>query len=292
MPLDLPTGAASSPTQESATSGAEWETGRVGRGRLVCQVRFVTERDVRFQVLRYRPESGRPPFYQEYTVPCRDDTVVLDALNYIKDQLDPTLAFRWSCRMGICGSCGMEVNGQPRLTCGTFVRDVTQQRVRIEPLTGFNTIKDLVVDFEPFMKHLLGVQPWIIREKEEPVSKGEYIQYHGDLIAYRQQSLCINCVLCYAACPVFMGDKRFTGPAALALALRYERDTRDQGYEKRLKRVSTLHGAWECVFVGECTVVCPKDVDPAGSIQTLKFLAMRHRMRRLLLPKAGRRKGA
>ncbi len=248
------------------------------------------EKQITFRVRRYQPQGTQGPYYQDFRVPYRDDEVVLDGLNYIKDNLDPTLTFRWSCRMGICGSCGMDVNGQPKLTCGTFIRDAGRGGVvQVDPLTSFNSIKDLVTDFDPFMRHFLQVKPWIIREKEKPVAEGEYIQYPEDLVAYRQQSLCINCTLCMAACPVFQGDNRFIGPASLAMALRYIRDTRDEGADARFERISTEHGIWECTFVGECSVVCPKEVDPAGAIQTLKLLATTRRMKRLLMPRAASR---
>ena len=101
--------------------------------------------------------------------------------------------------------------------------------------------------------------------------------------------MCINCMLCYAACPVVGASPHFVGPAASALALRYIRDSRDEGADARLERLNTKSGIWECTFVGECSVVCPKDVDPAGAIQTLKFLATMRHMRRLLMPKMASR---
>jgi len=249
----------------------------------------MAEREVVFRVHRYRPGSGAPPHLQEYRIPYRNDMVVLDGLNYIKDHLDPTLTFRWSCRMGICGSCGMDVNGRPRLTCGTFIKDVDRGGVTVEPLTGFPTIKDLVVDFDGFLEHLVAVKPWLLRKEDQPLAQGEYLQHPEDLEAYRQQSLCINCTLCYAACPVFQGNPDFLGPAALALALRYMRDSRDEGAEERFRTLNTRNGIWACTFVGECSVVCPKEVDPAGAIQTLKQLAAIRAMRRLLMPASRRR---
>src|SRR5206468_1499733 len=171
----------------------------------------MAERDVVFRVKRYRPESGGKPTYQEYRIPYRDDMVVLDGLNYIKDQVDPTK---------------------------------------------------------------------------------EFVQYPEDVEAYRQQSLCINCMLCYAACPVFGASPEFVGPAASALALRYIRDTRDEGADQRLARLNTKSGVWECTFVGECSVVCPKNVDPAAAIQTLKVLATMRHMRRLLTPRPESRRRA
>jgi len=120
--------------------------------------------DVVFRVKRYRPESGGRPTFQEYTIPYRSDMVVLDGLNYIKDHIDPTLTFRWSCRMGICGSCGADVNGQPRLTCGTYIRDVHKGAVTVEPLSNFPILKDLVVDFDDFLRKLASVTPYIVRK--------------------------------------------------------------------------------------------------------------------------------
>jgi len=242
----------------------------------------------KLRVFRYRPERSDEPFYQEYTVPYHDDMVVLDALNYIKDRVDPTLTFRWSCRMGICGSCGMNVDGTPELTCSTYLKDLKKVPCVVEPLAGFPVLKDLVVDVEPFMRKLESVKPYLIRAEEKPLERGEYRQTPDQVEVYRQQSMCIHCMLCYAACPVYAHDPRFVGPAASALALRYELDSRDQGSAERLAAVATEHGIWQCTFVGECSVVCPKDVDPAGAIQQLKAMAATRLMRSVLLPLSSR----
>jgi len=155
--------------------------------------------------------------------------------------------------------------------------------------TALNKIlKDLVVEFDDFLNKLASVTPYIVRKDAGDLTK-EFVQYPEDLEAYRQQSLCINCMLCYAACPVFGTSPEFVGPAASALALRYIRDTRDEGADARLARLNTKSGVWECTFVGECSEVCPKNVDPAAAIQTLKFLATMRHMRRLLMPKAASR---
>jgi len=247
------------------------------------------EREVVFRVHRYRPESDRGPTYQDYRVPIRDDTVVLDALNHIKDTLDPTLTFRWSCRMGICGSCGMNVNGTPVLTCGVFVKDLRGGVVTVDPMANFPVLKDLVVEFDDFMRKLQGVKPFLIRKEDAPLSAGEYRQTPEQVEAYRQQSMCINCMLCYSACPVYSRTDHFLGPAASAIAYRYIKDSRDEGADERLGRISTKTGIWECTFVGECSVVCPKDVDPAAAIQSLKVLASMRHMRRILMPKSASR---
>ncbi len=224
------------------------------------------------KVARYRPEKGSKQYWQEYKVPYRRDTVVLDALNQVKAEQDGTLAFRWSCRMGVCGSCGANINGVPRLTCETFLHDFRGQELVIEPLAHFPVVKDLVVNFEDFMEKLVRVKPWIIRDRESPVEEGEYRQSAAELERYSQYSACINCMLCYAACPVYGLNEEWLGPAATALAYRYIEDSRDQGKKVRFPIVHDMKGIWECTLVGECSVVCPKGVDPMLAIQKTKIL--------------------
>ncbi|MGH3483551.1 MAG: succinate dehydrogenase iron-sulfur subunit [Nocardioidaceae bacterium] len=226
---------------------------------------------IALQVARYRPEVETEPVMQEYDVPLRDDWSILDGLNHVKDHLDGTLSYRWSCRMGICGSCGMTVNGEPKLTCATFLTDHAPGPVRVEPLRNFPVIRDLVVELGDFMRKLPKVNPWLVREEELPVSHGEYLQTPDEVDEYKQFSMCINCMLCYAACPVYGLDPEFMGPAAIALAQRYTLDSRDQGSPDRLEVLIEPEGLWGCTFVGECTRVCPKDVDPAGAIQRYKL---------------------
>jgi len=230
----------------------------------------MAERTITLEVFRYRPDTEQEPTFQSYTVPYREDWVVLDALNYLKDQTDGSLSFRWSCRMGVCGSCGMMVNGTPRLSCSAFLKEFYPGPVRVEPLANFPVERDLIVGLDDFMKKLKSVKPWIVREKEQPVSEGEYRQSPAQLANFKQYSMCINCLLCYAACPVYGLQPDFVGPAAIALAHRYNLDSRDQGQSQRKEVVFSHEAVWECTFVGECSVVCPKDVDPAGAIQQEK----------------------
>src|SRR5258708_9986912 len=225
---------------------------------------------VTLEVARYRPEREAEPIVETYEVPFRKDSVVLDALNHIKDKLDGTLSFRWSCRMGVCGSCGMTVNGRPKLTCAAFLSDHLPGPIRVEPLRYFPVVRDLVVDITDFMRKLKKVKPWIIRKEEKPLSEGEYLQTPDELDAFKQFSMCINCMICYSACPIYGLEPSFIGPAAIALAQRYNRDSRDQGAAERLEILSEHDGIWQCTFVGECTKVCPKNVDPAGAIQQHK----------------------
>jgi fumarate reductase iron-sulfur subunit len=241
-------------------------------------------KSITLEVFRYRPEQEDEPVFQQYEVPLRKDWVILDALNYIKDQLDGTLTFRWSCRMGVCGSCGMVVNGKPVLTCATFLEKLAPGPIRIEPLDNFPVIRDLVIEMTDFMNKLKAVKPWIIREQEKPVEEGEYLQTPSQLADYKQYSMCINCMLCYSACPVYGLEPKFIGPAALALAQRYNLDNRDQGQQERMDELSTDDGIWHCTFVGECSAVCPKGVDPAGAIQRYKVEGATEWWKSLLLP--------
>jgi fumarate reductase iron-sulfur subunit len=236
------------------------------------------------EVMRYRPEQETEPIFQSYEVPFHKDWVVLDGLNYIKDRLDGSLSYRWSCRMGVCGSCGMMVNGEPKLTCATFLAHYLPGPIRVEPLRYFPIMRDLVTDMTDFMSKLQIVKPWIIRQEEKPLSQGEYLQTPEELDVYKQFSMCINCMLCYAACPVYGLEPEFIGPAAIALAQRYNRDSRDQGAKLRLDSLSQDEGIWGCTFVGACSEVCPKDVDPAGAIQQYKLTATKEWFKSFLMP--------
>ena len=226
---------------------------------------------IKMQVARYRPEQEADLTFEEYEVPCPPDWVVLDGLNYIKDQLDGTLSFRWSCRMGICGSCGMTVNGEPKLTCATFLADYAPGPIRVEPLRNFPVIRDLIVDMGDFMRKLVTVKPWIVRQAEKPLSEGTFLQTPQEMDEYTQYSMCINCMLCYAACPEYGLIPKYIGPAAIALAHRWNQDSRDGGREERQQEIAATEGAWECSFVGACSEVCPEQVDPAGAIQQVKI---------------------
>jgi fumarate reductase iron-sulfur subunit len=241
---------------------------------------------ITLQVSRYSPEHDFEPYFQSYEVPVKEEWVILDALNYIKDQLDGTLTFRWSCRMGICGSCGYTVNNEPKLGCATFLTQYLPGPVKIEPLRNFPVVRDLVVEISEFLEKLKKVKPWLIHEDGNGGT--EYLQTPAQLEEFRQHSMCINCLLCYSACPISGLDPIFVGPAALALAHRYNKDSRDQGAAERMAILSHPEGIWGCTFVGECTKVCPKHVDPAGAIQQYKILGAIESMKQFLMPWANK----
>ena len=241
---------------------------------------------MKLEIFRYRPEKESEPTFQTFNVPFREDWAVLDAINHIKDEIDGTLSYRWSCRMGVCGSCGMMINNVPKLSCAAFLKDYYPDKIRIEPLTGFPVERDLIFEMDDFMTKLTEIQPYIIRKEgeEKPLDEGEYLQSPAELAHFKQYSMCINCLLCYAACPVYALDSSFVGPAAIALGQRYNMDTRDQGRDVRQELIASNEGIWECTFVGECSAVCPKDVDPAAAIQRAKVSSTVDWFKDVLIP--------
>jgi fumarate reductase iron-sulfur subunit len=242
------------------------------------------EKTVTLEVFRYQPEQDENPRFQSYSVPFREDWVVLDALNHIKDHIDGTLSYRWSCRMGVCGSCGMMVNGEPKLTCAAFLKHYYPNPIRVEPLTNFPVIRDLIINLDDFLHKLKELKTWIVPKEEKPVSQGEFLQTPEQLAAFKQFSMCINCMLCYAACPVYGLEPKFLGPAAIALAQRYNLDSRDGAKAERAETVASSEGIWECTFIGECSRVCPKHVDPAAAIQQAKVINTQDWWKSVLLP--------
>jgi fumarate reductase iron-sulfur subunit len=241
------------------------------------------QRTISIECLRYHPETDREPRYQTYEVPFTDDMSLLQGLQYIKDQLDGSLSFRWSCRMAICGSCGSMVNGVPKLSCETFLRDLYPATVRVEPLNHFPIVRDLAIDQGDFLKKLESVKPYLI---SGDTPEGTHVQTPRQMEEYYQYSQCINCLLCYAACPQYGLNANFTGPAALALLHRYNADSRDAGKAQRMEIVNAEDGVWSCTLVSYCSEVCPKGVDPARAVNQNKIESTKDYFLRFLMPKA------
>lgn len=239
------------------------------------------------EVLRYRPEQDEAPHWQRYTVPYAADLSVLQALQHIKDELDGTLSYRWSCRMAICGSCGMMIDGQPKLACQTFLRELLPGPVRIEALAHFPIERDLVVSLDGFIAKLEGIKPYLMPKTPRTLAEGEYLQTPAQLAQFEAYSGCINCALCYAACPQFGLDPEFTGPGVLALLHRYNADSRDGGRAQRMEVLNAEEGVWSCTAVGYCSEVCPKQVDPANAVNQNKLNSAKDYFLRFLSPHGG-----
>jgi fumarate reductase iron-sulfur subunit len=191
--------------------------------------------------------------------------------------------------MAICGSCGMMIDGEPRLACQAFLRDVPSGRVRIEPLHHFPIVRDLVIDQSRFLDQLEAVRPWALPAEPRALSDGPHRQTPAQMARFDAYSQCINCLLCYSVCPQYGLDDRFTGPAALALLHRWNADSRDRGWEARRDVANAEHGVWGCTLVGACSEVCPKGVDPAHAINQDKVASTADYLglRRLLAPRGG-----
>jgi fumarate reductase iron-sulfur subunit len=226
-----------------------------------------------FVVTRFDPDKDEVPKTQTYEVACRPDWKVLDALNHIKDEIDPTLSHRWSCRMAVCGSCGMNVNGEPKLTCKTALSEYGDV-VEVAPLANFPIVRDLVIEMDGFMEKFQAVKPWVIVAKEKAAEQGTNLQSPEELAAFKQFSMCINCMLCYAACPVVAKEPHFLGPAAIALGHRYNMDSRDEGAAERNEVFRGEGTVFHCSYANECSEVCPKGVDPAAAVNQAKLLAV------------------
>lgn len=231
----------------------------------------------RFRIFRYRPEDGSKWSFREYEVPTRKGMTILDALIFVKENLDPTLSVRYSCRMAICGSCGVRVNGVERLACDTQVVEIGGRTITVEPMKNYPIIRDIVTDMTTFFDKQKMLKTWLIRkdtiEQENPTA--QYTQSEEELERILQFTYCIQCGLCYSACPVVSTLPQFLGPQALMKAYRYIADNRDEGRRVRLDGVDKFEGVWRCHFAGSCSMVCPKGVDPALAIQLLRRAALK-----------------
>ena len=222
------------------------------------------------RILKFNPKTDDKKKFLEYQVPYEKWTTVLDTILDVKKHLDHSIAVRYSCRQASCGSCGMIINGRPRLACFTKINELDSSVITVEPMNNFPIIRDLVVGFDRLFKTHKKLKPYIISEDSETISTKEFLQTPQEVEKYIQFANCIKCGLCNSVCPTMATDSSFIGPQALAQAYRYVADTRDKGKDDRLKIIDDSHGIWRCHFAGSCSQVCPKGVDPAMGIQLLR----------------------
>jgi len=228
-------------------------------------------KSVTLRIARFNPEHDGERNFMEFNVPYQKWTTVLEAILEVKQHFDHSVAVRYSCRQATCGSCGMIINGKPRLACFTKISELDSNVVTVEPMNNFPIIRDLAVRFERLFDTHHKVKPYLIRDDSEITSnEKEFLQTPEELEQYIQFSNCIKCGLCNSACPTMATDSSFVGPQALAQAYRYVADSRDKGKDSRLKIIDESHGIWRCHFAGSCSQVCPKGVDPAMGIQFLR----------------------
>jgi len=220
------------------------------------------EKIVEFKIQRFDPEANRH-YTSTYKVPVYKGTTVLEGLQYIKDNLDETLTFRHSCRMGICGSCGININGKPMPACYTQVLDLGVDSITLEPLSNLPVIRDLVVDIQPFFDTYKRIKTILIKNVEELKKPNEFIQSPQELKKFWDLTLCIKCSICHSSCPAAI-DEKFLGPSALTANYRFITDPRDEGNEERLKPMTD--NIWLCTQCNSCTIFCPKLLQCANAI--------------------------
>ncbi len=228
---------------------------------------------VQFRVYRFDPERDGEPWYDEREVEPKPGQTVLDVLREIRFGTDPTLAFRYSCRAAICGSCGMRINKRARLACNTQVRKLVDLYgyVLVEPLGNLPVIKDLVVDQGPFWKDVHAVQPYL---QPSAAPDDAYVIPKSEMDELRMVQDCIMCGCCLSDCTSREANPHYLGPAALAKAYRMAKDPRDRATVDRLALYSRPNGIWDCDTCLFCDEVCPKGVRPMEAIMRLREMAV------------------
>ncbi|MEH6628491.1 MAG: succinate dehydrogenase/fumarate reductase iron-sulfur subunit [Motiliproteus sp.] len=209
--------------------------------------------------------------FESFTVPYDEEQTILDLLTHIQRDVDPTLSYRFACRVGMCGSCAMRVNGKPRWTCRTLVRKALQDgELRLEPLSNFKVVKDLVVDMEQFFDKWQEAKGRF-EPSESPVQEFAPIKPDNAKRQLADEAIeCINCGCCYAACDVVASNPDYLGPAALNRAWSLVNDAKDFAGPERLKAVSGDGGCQNCHTNSQCVARCPLQLNPTRSIAGLK----------------------
>src|SRR6185369_16224377 len=230
---------------------------------------------VGLKVWRYNARSGEREL-QEYEIDAPEEATLLDCLDIVKDRHDGTLAYRKSCRMMICGSCGMRMDGAAVLACKTRMYDIAESGhvPVISAMGNMPIVKDLVVDMQPFWGKIRSVEPWLQPGYSDPGEK-EYVVSQEEMDVIHKESLCIMCGCCVSECNSMEADPDFLGPAALAKGMRFVGDSRDQAAVERLEAYNSEHGIWDCTRCYFCQERCPKGVDPRDAIAKLGAESMK-----------------
>ncbi len=222
---------------------------------------------MKFNIFRYNPETDKEPHIQSYELDVPRETMLLEALLQIHRQ-DPTLGFRKSCREGVCGSDGMNVNGVNRLACVTPLSEL-KEPIEIRPLPGLAVIRDLIVDMEQFYTMYRAVKPYLVGAEPEP--EVERLQTPEERDRLDGLYECILCGCCSTACPSFWWNPdKFLGPAALLQAARFIEDSRDEATVERLEQLDDAYKLYRCHSIMNCVQVCPKELNPTRAIGKIK----------------------
>jgi succinate dehydrogenase / fumarate reductase, iron-sulfur subunit len=224
------------------------------------------------RIQRFNPDADSAPQYRDYPVDVDPSGRVLDAILYVKNHIDPTLAVRKSCAHGVCGSDAMRINGVERLACKTLIKELASEDgaiILLEPLRSMPVQRDLMVDQAAFFEKYRSTRPFLI--PAAPVAIRERLQSPRDRARFDDPTKCILCGACYSACPVITNkNPRFIGPAAAVQAARFNFDNRDKGIGERIGVLDSPDGAWACENHFNCTNVCPRGIKVTKSINETK----------------------
>jgi len=232
---------------------------------------------VALKIWRYDSSTGERAL-REYEFDAPDEATLLDCLDIVKDRHDGTLAFRKSCRMMICGSCGMRMDGAAVLACNTRMYEIAESGhvPVISAMGNLPIVKDLVVDMTPFWSKFRSIGPWLEPGYDQPEDGREYLISQERMNHIHKESLCINCGCCVSECNAMESDPEFLGPQALAKGMRFVGDPRDAATVERLERYNSEHGIWDCTRCYFCNERCPKGVDPRDAIAKLGAESIKH----------------
>ena len=225
----------------------------------------------RFEVYRWSPDDDQNPRLDVYEIDLDHcGPMVLDAILLIKDEIDTTLAFRRSCREGVCGSCSMNINGRNTLACTKAISDYGDAVVSIHPLPHMAVVKDLIPDMTHFYEQYASIKPWLVNDTAPP-ENGERLQSLEEHAKLDGLTDCVLCAACSTACPSYWWNSdRYLGPAILLQAYRWIADSRDQATEERLEALDDSFKLFRCHTIMSCTDTCPKGLNPAKAIAAIK----------------------
>jgi succinate dehydrogenase iron-sulfur subunit len=232
---------------------------------------------VALKIWRYDSSTGERAL-REYELDAPEEATLLDCLDIVKDRHDGSLAYRKSCRMMICGSCGMRMDGAAVLACKTRMYEIAQSGHApvISAMGNLPIVKDLVVDMTPFWSKFRAIGPWLRPGYDQPEDGKEYLISQERMNHIHKEALCINCGCCVSECNAMEADPAFLGPQALAKGFRFVGDPRDAAKLERLESYNSEHGIWECTRCYFCNERCPKGVDPRDAIAKLGAESMQN----------------
>lgn len=226
------------------------------------------EMKAHFRIFRFDPDKDEKPYYQDFTLDVSPTDRILDCLNRIRWEQDPTLVYRMSCAHGVCGSDGMRINSVCALACQRLVKDYEGMEFLIEPLPVFKVMKDLIVDLDLFFEKYRAIKPYFINASPPP--EKERLQDSRARAEFDVAIRCILCACCSAACPISSQNEKYLGPAALLRAFRYLFDSRDTGEMERIQVLDDEDGIWGCQTLWKCTEVCPKEIPVTQCLGRIK----------------------